>query len=192
MPTSLTYRFLKKIGLNFSEEEYGNVTFWMLIKKLFIRVRNSFLLKYCMYSVILSPINYRLIRPKLWRMMGCKIGKDVFIGYEVLIDASNAHLIEVGDRAHITNRCLLLCHQRDLKNYYRGDDSAKLPYKKGKIIIGKGVMIGMDTIIMPGVTIGDGSIIGAGSMVTKDIPSWKIATGRPARVVKSIKEKEIL
>lgn len=192
MSTSLTYRFLKKIGLNFSEEEYGNVTFWMLIKKLFIRVRNSFLLKYCMYSVILSPINYRLIRPKLWRMMGCKIGKDVFIGYEVLIDASNAHLIEVGDRAHITNRCLLLCHQRDLKNYYRGDDSAKLPYKKGKIIIGKGVMIGMDTIIMPGVTIGDGSIIGAGSMVTKDIPSWKIATGRPARVVKSIKEKEIL
>ncbi len=192
MSTSLTYRFLKKIGLNFSEEEYGNVTFWMLIKKLFIRIRNSFLLKYCMYSVLLSPINYRLIRPKLWRMMGCKIGKDVFIGYEVLIDASNAHLIEVGDRAHITNRCLLLCHQRDLKNYYRGDDSAKLPYKKGKIIIGKGVMIGMGTIIMPGVTIGDGSIIGAGSMVTKDIPSWKIATGRPARVVKSIKEKEVL
>ena len=39
---------------------------------------------------------------------------------------------------------------------------------------------------MPGVTIGDGAIIGAYSLVTKDIPSWTIAVGRPAKVVKEI------
>ena len=39
---------------------------------------------------------------------------------------------------------------------------------------------------MPGVTIGDGAIVGAGSLVTKDIPAWTIAIGRPAKVVKQI------
>ena len=53
------------------------------------------------------------------------------------------------------------------------------------------VMVGMETIIMPGVTIGDGAIIGAGSIVTRDIPAWTIATGRPAKVVKEIPERKI-
>ncbi len=51
-------------------------------------------------------------------------------------------------------------------------------------------MIGMTTMIMPGVNIGDGAIVGAGSLVTKDIPAWTIATGRPARVVKQITKRE--
>jgi acetyltransferase-like isoleucine patch superfamily enzyme len=44
---------------------------------------------------------------------------------------------------------------------------------------------------MPVVTSGDGAIIGAGSIVTRDIPAWTIATGRPARVVKQIPERKI-
>ena len=50
-------------------------------------------------------------------------------------------------------------------------------------------MIGMESLIMPGVTIGDGAIIGAYSLVTKDIPAWTIATGRPAKVVKNVRER---
>ena len=84
----------------------------------------------------------------------------------------------------------MLCHQRDLKGYRKGDDAAKLPYKLGEIHIGKGVMIGMETLIMPGVTIGDGAIVGAYSLVTKDIPPYTIATGRPAKIVKEITERE--
>lgn len=190
MEESLTYRFLKKMGLNFSKEEYGDISILKALKRSFKGVFNAVLLKYCMYSVILSPFNYRKIRPKLWSWMGAKIDKNVFIGYEVWMDFNNAHLIEIGEGAHITNRCLLLCHQRDLTNYFVGENSSILPYKKGRIVIGKGVMIGMGTIIMPGVTIGEGSIVGAGSIVSKDIPSWKIATGRPARIIKAIPKKQ--
>ena len=43
---------------------------------------------------------------------------------------------------------------------------------------------------MPGVTIGEGAIVGAGSLVTKDVPAWTIATGRPAKVVKEIPKRE--
>ena len=48
----------------------------------------------------------------------------------------------------------------------------------------------MNSMIMPGVTIGEGAIVGAGSLVTKDVPAWTIATGRPAKVVKEIPKKD--
>ncbi|MDD4527209.1 MAG: acyltransferase [Candidatus Margulisbacteria bacterium] len=183
---SLTYRLLRSLGLNFSEEEYGQISLWRMFVSGLRHIRNAFLLKYCMYSVLLSPLNYRKIRPVLWRWMGAKVGKDCFIGYEVWVDMTNTHLIEMEDHVHIANRCLLLCHQRDLSDYHISDDYAKLSYNKRKIILKKGCLIGMNSMIMPGVTIGEGAIVGAGSLVTKDIPAWTIATGRPAKVVKEI------
>jgi acetyltransferase-like isoleucine patch superfamily enzyme len=190
MNQSITYRFLKILGINLSLNEYGNVKFSYFIKKSIKGVFNGLLLKYCMYSVILSPLNYRLIRPKLWKIMGCRVGKNVFIGYEVWMDFTNAELIEIEENVHIANRCMLLCHQRNLDNYFIGDDYSKLEYKKGKIILKKGCLIGMDTFIFPNVTIGEGTIIGAGSLVTKDLPPYVIAAGRPARIIKYISEKK--
>ena len=55
--------------------------------------------------------------------------------------------------------------------------------------IGKCCWIGAGAIIMPGVTVGEGAMIGAGSVVTHDIPAWTIATGNPAKVVKQIPER---
>ncbi len=187
---STTYKILRLIGLNFSEDEYGQVSLWEMIRSALKHIRNAILLKYCMYSVILSPLNYRKIRPILWRWMGAKIGKDCFIGYEVWVDMTNTELIEMEDHVHIANRCLLLCHQRDLSDYHIGDDYAKLGYHKRKIVLKKGCLIGMNSMVMPGVTIGEGAIVGAGSLVTKDIPAWTIATGRPAKVVKQITARD--
>ena len=51
-------------------------------------------------------------------------------------------------------------------------------------------MLGMQTMVMPGVTIGDGAIIGAYSLVTKDIPPYSIAIGRPAKVIKEVPHRE--
>ena len=72
-----------------------------------------------------------------------------------------------------------------------GDDYAKLQYNKAKIVLKKGCSIGMNSMIMPGVTIGEGAIIGANSLVTKDIPAWTIATGSPAKVVKEIPKRQV-
>jgi acetyltransferase-like isoleucine patch superfamily enzyme len=190
MSTSLTFRFLRKIGLNFSEEEYGNVTFLTAFKRFLKRYKNGYLLKYCMHSMLLSPINPRSIRPKVWRWMGAKVGRNVFIGMEVMIDSSYAEMITLEDNVHIASRCILLCHQRDLSKYFVGSDYAALPYKKDKITLKKGCLVATNTMIMPGVTIGEGAIVGAFSLVTKDVPAWSIATGRPAKVVRSISQRE--
>jgi acetyltransferase-like isoleucine patch superfamily enzyme len=187
---SITYRMLRKMGLNYSEEEYGQVSIWNVIKRACKTYRDGFLLKYVMNSWLLDPLAPRKVRPWVLRKIGCHVGKDIFVGDNVRIDSGHSDLIYIGDHAHITGGCRLLCHQRDLRHYRKGDDAAKLPYRLGEIHIGKGVMIGMESLIMPGVTIGDGAIVGAYSLVTKDIPAWTIATGRPAKVVKEIPERE--
>ena len=189
MAKSITYRLISKLGIDLSSGEYQDITFIGAIRRGLSGYFKTILLKYCMYSVLLSPLNYRLIRPYLWKKMGCKVGKNVFIGYGVWVDFNNAHLIEIGDNVHITNMCLLLCHQRDIESYFVGDDASSLPYKKDKIIIEDGVMIGMNTTIMPGSRIGKGSIIGANSLVVGDIPPWTIAAGNPAKVIKNIEAK---
>lgn len=186
---SFTFRLLRGLGFNYSEEEYGDVSLWRVIKQFFANIRSKFLCN-MMDWAILEPIAPRKLRPWILKRLGCHLGKDVFIGDHVRVDAGHADLIYIDDHAHITGGCRLLCHQRDLRHYRKGDDAAKLPYRLGEIHVGKGVMIGMESMIMPGVTIGDGAIVGAGSLVSKDIPAWTIATGCPARVVKEIAERE--
>lgn len=187
---SSTYKLLRSFGLHYSEEEYGDVCLWQVVKQFFKNIHLKHLEK-MLDRFYLEPFAPRKLRPILIRKMGCHVGKNTFFGDYVRMDTSYANMIYIGDYTHITSGCRLLCHQRDLTNYRIGDNAAELGYRIGEIHIGKGVMIGMESIIMPGVTIGDGAIIGAGSIVTKDIPAWTIATGRPAKVVKQIPERII-
>lgn len=186
--TTLTFKLLRALGFNYSIVDYGQVTLCGLFKQVWLNFYHKLLMN-MMDWAILEPINPRKLRPALLRAMGAKVGKDVYIGAKVFVDMSHADLIEIGDHTHITNRTVLLCHKHDLSNYCVGDDYAELPYMYGKIVIGKGCSTGTDSIIMPGVNIGDGAIIGAGSLVTKDIPAWTIAVGRPAKVIREIPKR---
>lgn len=187
---SLAYRLLRRIGLNYSEEEYGQVSFFNVISRAVKTYRDTFLLKYVMDSWLLSPLTPRKLRPGILRRIGCKVGRDVFIGDGVWIDAGHADLITIEDHAHVASGCRLLCHQRNLSDYCQGDDYAKLGYIIKPIHLGKGSLLGMETFVMPGVSVGEGAIVGAGSLVTKDVPAWTIATGRPAKVVREIPQRK--
>lgn len=145
---------------------------------------NWYLAKIAKYWVLCSF--FKGSRAALWKTMGVNIGRNVNIGWEVYIDAGNANLITVEDDVWIASRVLILCHRRDMSTYVKGSRYNDLPYIKAPVLIKKGASIGMDSIIMPGVTIGEGAIIGAGSVVTKDIPDWTIAVGSPAKVIKEL------
>ena len=186
---SITYKLLRKLGFNYSEEEYGQVSLWRVVKQFFGNIRRK-RLQNMMDWAILEPFNPRKLRPALLRKMGCKVGKNVFVGDNVRIDLSHADMITIDDHAHIASGVRLLCHQRNMSNYCVGDDYAKLGYIIKPIHLCKGSLVGMESFIMPGVTIGEGAIVGAGSLVTKDVPAWTIATGRPAKVVKEIPHRK--
>jgi acetyltransferase-like isoleucine patch superfamily enzyme len=99
-------------------------------------------------------------------------------------------MITLEDSVSIAGGTRLLCHQRDFSDYFVGSDYMKLDYTIKPIVLKKGCLIGMESFVLPGVTVGEGAIVGAGSLVTKDIPASTIATGRPAKVVKHIPERE--
>lgn len=187
---SYTYRILCALGFNYSEKAYGQVSFCHVIGKFFGNMRMKFLLK-MMDSILMEPIAPRMLRPFLMRKMGCKVGKGCFIGDHVNIDTGHADMIILEDSVSIAGGTRLLCHQRDFSDYCVGDDYMKLGYIVKPIVLKKGCLVGMESFIMPGVTIGEGAIIGAGSLVTKDIPAWTVAMGRPAKVVKQIPRRDI-
>ncbi len=69
------------------------------------------------------------------------------------------------------------------KNFFQGRNIGEIS-SKGAVVIGNDVWIGAKSIVLSGVTIGDGAVVAAGSVVTKDVPSYAIVGGNPARVIK--------
>jgi len=126
----------------------------------------------------------------LHRMRGVKIGKKSHVARGVLLDDRNPELIEIGNGVAVTAGVMILCHQRDLTDYKPGMYAMDCPFKEGKVVVKDGAHLGIGSIIMPGVTIGEGAIIGAGSVVTHDIPPYCVAVGVPAKVIKSYANPE--
>lgn len=110
-----------------------------------------------------------------------KIGDNVLIGRNDTILCANS--IEIG------NDCMLAANIFISDENHGTDLSSGKRYECNSIVtervcIGKNCWIGEKAIILPGVTIGDNAIIGAGSVVTKNIPANVVAVGNPARVIK--------
>ncbi|MEM4260585.1 MAG: DapH/DapD/GlmU-related protein [Candidatus Woesearchaeota archaeon] len=126
------------------------------------------------YSI---PINS--IRIALHKMRGVKIGKDVFIGLHVIIDRSYPEYIELEDGVMLAGGNHLLAHSR-APEFYKG----KLLSYVAPIKIKKYSWVGINAIILPGVTIGSGSVVSAGSVVSEDVPDNVLVRGNPATIIK--------
>ena len=107
-----------------------------------------------------------------------KLGKRVFINMGCRFQDNGG--IEIGDDTMIGQGTTLVTLNHNLS------PKTRLTATPSPIKIGKNVWIGANCTILPGVTIGDNCVIGAGSVVVKDIPANSVAVGNPARVVKSL------
>ena len=137
-------------------------------------------------AYIFEPVYKKRLRPAIWRRLGCEIGRNVHIGHEVRLDFGNAERIHVGDDVVISNGVTILCHHRDVSNYQQGKKATQLPFIYNDVHLKTGCQIGLNSTILPGVTIGEGAIIGSCALVTKDVPAWCIAVGSPAKVIRSV------
>lgn len=109
-----------------------------------------------------------------WKWMcqhreGLKLGKNTDIGAFTYINAK--HGVEIRENVQVGSHCSIYSH-------------STIDNKKGKVTIKKNVRIGSHSVLMPGVTIGENSIIGAFSFVNKSVPDNAIAVGIPAKVKK--------
>ena len=113
-----------------------------------------------------------------------KVGKNFFANYNcTIIDVA---VVTIGDNCQMAPNVAIYTAGHPV--YPTTRNSA---YEYGKAVtIGDNVWIGGNTVILPGVHIGNNTVIGAGSVVTKDIPDWCIAVGNPCRVQKKITEAD--
>ena len=139
-----------------------------------------------MFSInaFLKDIIYRLradyTTEKLIKM-GLKVGKNFKRMHGTILDPSHCWLISIGDNVTMAPRVHVLAH-----------DASTCPIvghaRIGRVNIGSNVFIGSESIILPGVSIGNDVVVGAGSVVTKDIPGNSVAVGNPARVIRTYEE----
>ena len=125
------------------------------------------------------------LRVLFLRMAGYNIGKQVYIGEDLIIidelEIRGNNLLTVGNRVAISPRATLILSSRPPFRQSKTKD----PVDKGPIVIEPDVWLGTGVIVMPNVTIGRGAIVGAGSVVTKNIPSMTIAVGVPAKPIRN-------
>lgn len=162
---------------------------------------------------IMFPIHRRFVEIGENNILGCEIrfesdagmvtiGDECYIGPSLLICHNN---ITIGSHVTIAWGCTIYDHnshsldylerrkdiQRELKNLRNKTnfigDKDWTTVKSAPIVIEDDVWIGMNVIVLKGVKIGEGAVVAAGSVVTKDVPAWTVVAGNPAVVVKNLK-----
>ena len=126
----------------------------------------------------------------LFRQQGVHIGENVDIvgPTSPVIFSSEPYLVSIGDNTTISFDVAFVTHDaatRIIRHLPDGDPETVI---YGPISVGKNCFIGCRSTILPNVTIGDNSIIGAGSVVNRSIPANSVAAGNPCRVICSLDE----
>ncbi|HLN60440.1 MAG TPA: acyltransferase [Symbiobacteriaceae bacterium] len=124
----------------------------------------------CIYLAKYSPsLNLKVF---LYRLTGAKIGKNVSVGLAVVFDVFYPHLITIEDNVVLGYSSVILCHEFLVRD-------ARI----GPVVIKRDVMVGANSTILAGVTIGEGTEVSAMSLVNKDLPPGVLAGGVPVKVL---------
>lgn len=111
---------------------------------------------------------------RIWSARNIRLGNRVLIAHNVTIMDSLTHPVGASARHEHFRHIITTGHPRDLDLGERA------------VEVGDDVWIGCTSIILRGVSLGKGSIVGAGSVVTEDVPPWTIVGGNPARVIRDL------
>jgi acetyltransferase-like isoleucine patch superfamily enzyme len=188
----LIYHFLNTISYSSVKHRFNSFTISSsaLLNLLNIRGGNGCFISVGDDSIIHGKISFERVGAKM------SIGKNTFIGKSHLVTASE---INIGNNVLISWGVSIVDHNshsiiysersRDIFDWRNGKKDWSL-VKSKSIHIHDQAWIGFNSIILKGVTIGEGAIVGAGSVVTKDVPAWTIVGGNPAKVIREIPENE--
>ena len=146
----------------------GNKFIVNMIRRLFKKIKNAIV-------YLVDPGHYHC-RVKILQNKGMIIGDNVSLLHGTIIDSSRPWLIEIGSNVTFAPRCHVLTHDASMNLFINKT-------KIGKVRIFDNVFFGAGTVILPSVTIGPNAIVGAGSVVTNDVPENSVYAGNSARFI---------
>jgi len=141
-------------------------------------------IKFLRFLASSFPLNS--IRVKALRWCGFKIGNQVYIGPELILTMMNSGsecFLEIEDRVAIAPRVTIILASD--ANWSHLNTIIK-PIQ-GKVCLKKDCWLGSGCIILPNIIIGECSVVGAGAVVTKDVPAYSVVVGNPAKVIRHLK-----
>jgi len=138
-----------------------------------VRVVRNFLI---IYANRFGPSEQ--LKNVLYRWTGMRIGNRCSFGLCAMVDIFFPHLITVGENCIFGYDSLILAHE-----FLQGE------LRVGPVVIGDDVTVGSRSVILPGVTIGDGAVISAMSLVNKDVPPYLVVGGVPIRILDTVPEE---
>jgi len=148
-------------GANSLWQVYKTVSFWKVAK-------NFVIIQIARYTPFMSVKNW------LYRtFLRMKVGEKTSFALMVVPDVMFPEMITVGSNSIIGYNTTLLAHEYLIKEY-----------RLGPVIIGNEVMVGANSTILPGITIGDGAIVAAGTLVHKDVPAGAFVGGNPMHIIR--------
>jgi maltose O-acetyltransferase len=122
----------------------------------------------------------------IWTPFNCIYGENIYLGNHVFFNLNcmiiDNNRVEIGDHGMVGPgvQIYTAAHPLDAESRDQGWEETR------PVTIGNSVWIGGSAILLPGVTIGDQSVIGAGAVVTKDVPARVVVAGNPARIIREI------
>jgi len=127
------------------------------------------------------------LRVALQRVRGVKIGKNVYLGFNVYIDHLHPDLVTIEDQVTIGHRSMVYTHSNagwnvEMKEKY-------FPSYVAPVTMKRGAWVTTGCTILAGVTIGEVSVVGAGSVVRRDVPPYTLVAGNPARVIRKLEPR---
>lgn len=126
------------------------------------------------------------IRVLLHRLRGVQIGKRVFIGANVIMDNVYPEYIILENDCILSGNNIILSHSMPRKHFKNVLEAFVAP-----VTVKRGAWISAGAIILPGITIGEFSVVSAGSVVTCDVPPYSVVRGNPAEVISRFNPKWI-
>lgn len=138
--------------------------------------------------LLMRHVPCNAVRVSILKLLGANIQGKITISQEFFVfDAGRTDLLFIGDGVGIGPRVTIVINS----DPYPSPLQKIYPKKTKPVNIRKGVWIGAGAIVLPGVTIGEFSVVAAGTVVVKDIPPYSVAAGVPARVVRKFSVEEI-
>ncbi len=152
------------------------------------------LLKQKLFNLVARVTVHRGVRLWLYRQMGVNIGKDCVVEMYAYLDDQFPELIFFEDHSGPSRNVIIMCHDDVVaKADSNGAEKTGFNSRHGYVApvrLKSYSGIGTGSILLPGVTVHEGGVVGAGAVVTKDVPPYTVVAGVPARVIRHLQEQE--